>query len=102
MSGRRLTEQTQFDWNEPEDVMRDEKRIYRSGRPHHVWNNPAKSKKANVSIKAEKRTHPSGSLQIYWDNPEDTIQVEDDIKVGKGNGSAKNRISVGTISEKKY
>lgn len=52
-------------------------------------------------MKAGKGIHSSGRLQADWDNPGDPITLKDDIKLGMGNGSAKNSISEKNGPEKK-
>lgn len=52
-------------------------------------------------MKAKKGIHSGRRLHDHWDNPEDTINVKNDIKVGKGIETAKNIIAKQYSPEKK-
>lgn len=97
-SGQRLSNQSQYDWNEPDDET--EKGFYSSEHLHTVWDNLGNSTKANFSMGAEKEINPSRRLQMGWDNPEETIKLKDDMKRGKGINAAKSSISQQNAPEK--
>lgn len=84
-----MIKQTQYNWNDPDDGMKAEKRIYPSARPHNFWDSPEQLTKATVSMKAEKGIYHRGSLEIDWGNPGDTVKLKDDMKFGKRANPAK-------------
>lgn len=92
-SGRSLSKQSQYDWNEPDDWMETENGFYPSERLHNISDNPGKSTKTNISMEADKGINPSGSHQIDWDTARDTIKLKDGMKVRRGIDPAKNYMS---------
>lgn len=63
-SGRKLTEQTQYDWNIAHDSMKAQNGIYSSGDIQNIWDKPGKNTKENIIMKGEKGFYTRGRLQL--------------------------------------
>lgn len=82
-SGPRLSKHAQYDWKEPDDGMKTDKRSYASGRLHTVSSKPVMRTKEFIGMDSEKENHPNGSFQYNWYNLRDTIKVKNDVNVRK-------------------